>query len=644
MFQLSFLNSGFLALLSTAVIPILIYLFAKRRPDKLVFSSLMFLKQITKQQTKRITIKNIILLIIRILIIALSVLAISRPAVRHRIFKASDKHPPTAIVMIIDNSYSMDYLESEITNLEKAKENAQKINSILTVQDYCAVLTFDSGYNGFISDMTQGKVNSKSIESIDPVSDIIDFNTVLEKAYYLLDKVHLPNKEIVVFSDLQSNVYTDNMIKDIPVNFVRISNTERQRNISCSNAHISYRYVDRNRQKEVVFSITNHSDQDMEDQIYRLIVNQQTIQERSVSLKAGQTRELSLPVRFERNGWYNGYVEVNDERLPFDNKTYFSFYNKMKQDIAVICRSKKDVPLPIKTILNIYSGSKSNIKYISNVNSENLKSISSYDVVVLYNPNYSTKLSALMKEMKNNGKSFMFFSGEQLDQQWKSELSDIFSVNIGDYNDKELFITEFNNYHEITKIISQDKEEHQIHGYFSAISGNSNVLAGSGTNPLVLEKSNSILWLIDFSNKNNTLVYDKVFPVMLFRSAQMQNSEAFASDRYRVGDKLRGIESITLPDGNTITERELILKDAGIYRLNGNSIDNISVNIDKKESTFMPVDSLRLEKIDVYGNDWFNNVLHTRYGYELWRIIVLIVLALFLLEMLIVKNEERKTQ
>ncbi len=644
MFQLSFLNSGFLALLSTAVVPILIYLFAKRRPDKLVFSSLMFLKQITKQQTKRVTIKNIILLIIRILIIVLSVLAIARPAVRHRIFKASDKHPPTAIVMIIDNSYSMDYLESEITNLERAKENAQKINSILTSQDYCAVLTFDSGYNGFISDMTQGKVNKKTLESVQPVSDIMDFNEVLDKAYYLLDKIHLPNKEIVVFTDMQNYVYSENMVSDIPVNFVRISDMESIRNISCSNAHISYRYVDRNQQKEVVFSMTNHSSQDVEDQIYRLIVNEQTVQERSVSLKAGQTRELSLPVRFERNGWYNGYIEVDDERLSFDNKAYFSYYNKMKQDIAVICRSEKDVPLPVRTILNIYSGSRENVRYLKNVNTENLKSMTAYDVVVLYNPAYSTKLSALLREMNNTGRNFMFFASEQLDQQWKSDLADIFSVNINDYVNEEIIITEFNNYHEITKILDEDKEEHSVYGYFDARSSNTTVLAGGNSKPLILERNNSILWLIDFSNTNNTLVYDKVFPVLLFRAAQMQNQEAFASERYLVGDKLRGVNSVILPDGNIMTERELILKESGIYSLNGDRTDKIAVNIDKKESTYIPVDSLRIKNLNVLENDWFNNVLHTRYGYELWRIIVLIVLGLFLLEMLIVKNEERKTQ
>ena len=644
MFQLSFLNSGFLALLSAAVIPVLIYLFARRRPDKLIFSSLMFLKQISKQQTKKVTIKNIILLIIRILIIVLSVLAVARPALRHRIFKSSDKHPPTAIVMIIDNSYSMDYLESEISNLEKASEYAEKINSILTAQDYCALLTFDPEHNGFVSDMTQGKISAKTLKSIEPVSNIADFKDVMDKAYYILDKVHLPNKEIVVFSDMQSNVFYDNVQKDIPVNFVRISDERNLRNISCSNAHINYKYVDRSQQKEVVFNITNHSGQDVEDQIYRLIVNDQTVQERSVFLKAGQTKELSLPVRFERNGWYKGYVETDDERLPFDNRAYFAYYNKQEQDIAVISRSEKDVPLPIRTVLNIYAGNKESIRYKTDVNTENLQTMSQYDVVVLYNPAYSQKLAALLKEMTNNGRNFMFFVSKELDIQWKSELADVFSIKVEDYIDEANFITMFNKYHDVTRIMAEDREEHQIQGYFRSKAGNASVLATTKSSPLVVERNGSILWLIDFSNRNNTLVYDKVFPVLLFRAAQMQNQEAFASDRFIVGNKLRGIKSITFPDGNTISESEIILKESGIYNLNGYSSENIAVNIDKKESAFVPVDSLKIKQMNVLGDEWFNNVLHTRYGYELWRIIVFIVLALFMMEMLIVKNEERKTK
>jgi hypothetical protein len=46
----SFLNSGILALAATAIIPLLIYLFAKKKPQKVVFSSIKHILQTQKSE------------------------------------------------------------------------------------------------------------------------------------------------------------------------------------------------------------------------------------------------------------------------------------------------------------------------------------------------------------------------------------------------------------------------------------------------------------------------------------------------------------------------------------------------------------------------------------------------------------------
>jgi hypothetical protein len=82
MFQLSFLNSGLLILATATVLPLLIWLLAKKKPRRIMFSSLRFIRLSKEQKKNRTKLKDILLLIIRMLIILLVVLAAARPLLK----------------------------------------------------------------------------------------------------------------------------------------------------------------------------------------------------------------------------------------------------------------------------------------------------------------------------------------------------------------------------------------------------------------------------------------------------------------------------------------------------------------------------------------------------------------------------------
>ena len=128
MFSLSFLNSGLLLASLSAVIPILIYFFAKKRPDRVIFSSLKFIISSKEERNSKINFNNILLLIIRTLIILLLTLIFARPIFKTFIGIHSNYHAPTTISIVADNSLSMDYYSGETQRLELLK---QKLNIIL---------------------------------------------------------------------------------------------------------------------------------------------------------------------------------------------------------------------------------------------------------------------------------------------------------------------------------------------------------------------------------------------------------------------------------------------------------------------------------------------------------------------------------
>jgi hypothetical protein len=56
---------------------------------------------------------------------------------------ASKKHAPTALAIVLDNSFSMDYLIDSQSYLDKAKAAIYKINSLATDNDRLVLITLD---------------------------------------------------------------------------------------------------------------------------------------------------------------------------------------------------------------------------------------------------------------------------------------------------------------------------------------------------------------------------------------------------------------------------------------------------------------------------------------------------------------------
>ena len=230
--MISFLNSGILLLSSIIIIPILIYLFAKKKPHRVIFSSIRFIKESQQKQKRKINLKNLLLLLIRIMIILFTILAIARPAIKTDFLKEGDAHPKTAIAVIIDNSYSMNYLVDTQTDLEKAKQIAHQINGMLSENDNTILLTLNNNWNDLHAGISIGKLSEKLIDEITISPQIIALEDVLKAAEQKLKETHLPNKEIYFITDMQKQELTIKL--EFPTFFIPTSFVGDKNNISPS--------------------------------------------------------------------------------------------------------------------------------------------------------------------------------------------------------------------------------------------------------------------------------------------------------------------------------------------------------------------------------------------------------------------------
>jgi len=139
--NLTFLNAGFLFFLAATILPLIIWLLAKKKPKQVVFPTIRFIKASQEQEKKKTRFKNILLLIIRMLIILLVTLAATRPLFSSSHLKPSANHPPTALAILLDTSYSMDYVYDSRSNLDRAKDAIKKINSLSNSDDRLILVT-----------------------------------------------------------------------------------------------------------------------------------------------------------------------------------------------------------------------------------------------------------------------------------------------------------------------------------------------------------------------------------------------------------------------------------------------------------------------------------------------------------------------
>ena len=628
----TFLNSGILFLASAIAIPVIIYLFAKKKPLKIVFSSIRFIKESQQKQKRKINLKNLLLLLIRILIILFTILAIARPAIKTDFLKKGDAHPKTAIAVIIDNSYSMNYLVDTQTDLGKAKQIAHQINEMLSENDNTILLTLNDNWNSLHEGISIGKISEKLIDEITISPQITTLDDVIEVAEQKLKETHLPNKEIYFITDMQKQEFTNNL--EFPTFFIPTSLNEDKNNISCQNAVIKHEIVNKSMQKQIQIELVNHSKTPQQDVIYELFVDGNTVSQRATDLLTKQRKQLSLPLEIETPGWHSGYASVKNERLIFDNRSYFSFYLDPNPKVAVITDVTK-IPVTLESILEIYT------ENISIVTTENInyKSLQNFENIIIYKKKiFSDKLKSILNKLKENKRKILFIADEDLSKDQQEFVSQFFNCEFQQFYNKNKNIDQINKFHPITKLM-KDMNNIEISDFWE-VRSNSNILLRSKDYSIALEHNNSVLWLFDIKSIQSPLLLDPVFPVFAYNCLQFTSEHEHTS--FSIGDKIPlNSSNLTLPDGATISTKKSYYSPitTGIY-VNNESM--IAVNLDYAESEFSRWDNLKIKNLQLLDTEWKDNILQSRYGFELWKYLLIAALLLFIVEMLIIKGAERK--
>ena len=646
MFNISFLNAGILFASLAAVLPILIHLFSKQKPKTIYFSSLKFIKESLKERNKSIKLNNLLIIIIRTLIILLTILAISRPALKLPFLKNHQSRNQTALAIIVDNSYSMEYLADNQTELEKAKNTVIEINKLLNDKDVTILMTRDNQWNKINANLNYGKINEKQLTNIEKTLNPLSLNQLILDAKEKLNESNYLNKEIIIISDLQS----EDLLKksDIPVFFIPTSSPQKRENLACTNVQIESEYLKSPYEKTINFTVQNFSDLPFSDMVCKLNLNNSTVAEKMINIAPNQIKNDNFVISNCKSGWNFGYVEIKNERLENDNKYYFSFF--INDNVKVGIFTDNSLDKSIDTMLDIYLlniGSKSFLK----PESFNTSSINEYAFFVFKLSNYSPQIKLLIDKCKENNKNALFIMDYNLSLEDKKWFENYFGIKFHDNEPVVSPIQFINKYNELTKIF-QDK---QIFGqtvkpvFQISVSSNTNPVLESA-NSLIMIANDNCLWNFDPSDQNSSFLFNSEFPIISFRTFQYLSNRYFSSNQLKTADNINTVNAKIY--NNKIKELQIknrlfFFNEPGIYTVNEENKKPViyAVNLkDFKESNYSPMTTKSPSGIYFLDYKWKSGIFKNSIGLEIWKPLLLLVIALIILEMLLIKKHESRNK
>ncbi len=196
--DISLIHAGLAAGAALAVLPVILHLFMKQTPKRVVFPALQLIRERQKRSQKKLKIKNWLLLLARMALVALMALALARP----RLFSETslgDEAVPTALAFVFDTSLSMGYKEKDRTRLDEAKQQALEI--LKKTPDSSQVFVVDSALPDVPSPQSPAAAR-KRIEGLALHAANRPLNAALGQAYAAVVDCEKPRHEVYVLTDL----------------------------------------------------------------------------------------------------------------------------------------------------------------------------------------------------------------------------------------------------------------------------------------------------------------------------------------------------------------------------------------------------------------------------------------------------------
>ena len=689
----SFLQSYFLWGLAAVSLPFLIHLLNRRKPKRIRFSTLFFLKQLQQKKMRRLKIRQLLLLLLRALIVLMFVLAFSRPTMKSQSFLLGQANVRTAAAIVLDNSMSIQLEGGQGVLYNKALEGVKQILQQLKQGDQISLFLSCP-----IPDYSDPQIFESSetiiqiLNKTQPTMQVGDLMETTLQARKQLEESFFPNKELFVFSDFQKSSWQGLLQDNLQVissdirTFLYDVGNEKKGNFAVKEVRLKNQIIELGKTISVASSVDNHSPNNSNDLMVHAFLLNKRAGQNTIQIESNRSKEVDFNLLVKQTGFISGLIELEDDLLMADNRAYFSFY--LPEKIRLLLFGDSNDLRYFKLAL---APDKEKQKLFSFEEVDRLQrlttTLSQYSAVVIADPDRLSDgdIAALIQYIKSGG-HLIFFPGERTDlRQINEKLFDVLQVPalretrgvIGDFSSYTNWGSINLNHPVFSDIFSKKVEDINSPKFYFRIlldsksSKGADIIKYSDNSPFLhhsnIENGSVFLFSSALDPEWSDFVHKPIFPPLLFRtviyiaSQTQQNSLTSVLGKELSCDLFEPDANYTMlrPDG--VTERispnrsgatlQAVYKNAkipGIFELkmDNETIRQWAVNVSSQESN---LEQISLDKVkEMFGEQTFElehqmsfseQIKRYRFGSEITKWFFLAALLFMIFEMLLARED-----
>ena len=410
---MAFLNPLVLLGLAAAAIPLIIHLFNFRRPKRVDFSSLAFLRELEKRQMRRVRIRQWLLLLLRTLAIACLVLAFARPMLASAWEGVFGGRAPTALALVVDNSLSMTQRDAQGAYLDQARALAAALADAAQPGDELFVVQTAPAPEAALAAFTSAEPALDALEEIETRPGAETATAALARAASLLEGAENPIRELFLISDLQETTFTDSASSPLPegMALTLLPLGERAHaNTAVTGVEVVSRIVEPGRPVDLAATLTRYGEA-VEGYTASVFLEGERVAQTATDLPERVPTTVSFSFTPPRRGWLRGEVRIAPDDAEWDDVRYFALHVPETRRVLVVQGTGARADL---VTLALGLAAERGALDVQQVGEEALAAagVEDYDAVALVGAaDLSTGEVALLQRYAENGGGLLLFPG-----------------------------------------------------------------------------------------------------------------------------------------------------------------------------------------------------------------------------------------
>ncbi|MBN2023780.1 MAG: BatA and WFA domain-containing protein [Pirellulales bacterium] len=347
-----FVTPMLLAGTAFVAVPIVLHLIMRRKPRHFEFPALRLVERRHETNRRQVRLRHLLLLALRIGLIAILAMALARPSLQ---FSGSfgSQESPVAAALVFDAAPRMLYREANRTRLEAARRLGAWVLTQLPRESKVAVLDTRPGPAAFQVDRAAA---AERVERLEPVGNSRSLVKTMQEAYGLLtDPAHedergdVARKEIYVFTDLARAAWPAAEVSALLEDAAKAPDTsvflidvgvEDPTDCVLGELRLSAEVLPNRsplRLRTELARLGPAVERTVELHLVSADGEDQKRDQKTVSLAAGASAELSFQIGVLEEGTHQGYVRiVGQDNLPADDVRWFTVLAQPPWPILVV--------------------------------------------------------------------------------------------------------------------------------------------------------------------------------------------------------------------------------------------------------------------------------------------------------------------